>query len=341
MTIRELAKAAGVSTATVSRMLNKNGFVSQDARIKIKKAMKDGGYHPEDRHRRRGPSGSSAAFLKHRNFTMLWTSGVHHSKTGTGQELMQGITEALRPLGASLTVDYIDADGPTPKCLAANGNDGIFLHGDPLNERHAKLIRKIPSVWLLQVGGVDYGDRVQPNHRHTGISAYKLLEAQGCKNVCCISHTVKTSEVPYWGTRKNGFLQEAKFGKIKYHDIHTKYSEHLNQAEDQIRAAVEVVDQYIKLTPRPDGIFVANAMGPYIHAELKQRGIIPMKDVYMICGDVDTCGQYLSPEPVMIDIQGRQIGKLAVDAMLWRIKHADMDKVTHLLEPRLLIPKTS
>lgn len=44
--ILDVAKAAGVSKSTVSRVLNNNGYVAEDTRIKIEEAMKNLNYKP-------------------------------------------------------------------------------------------------------------------------------------------------------------------------------------------------------------------------------------------------------------------------------------------------------
>jgi LacI family transcriptional regulator len=46
LTIREVATAAGVSTGTVSRVLNANATVHPDIRRKVQRAIDDLGYAP-------------------------------------------------------------------------------------------------------------------------------------------------------------------------------------------------------------------------------------------------------------------------------------------------------
>lgn len=47
-TIRDVAKQAGVSVATVSRVLNSNGYVNEDTRVKVTEAIKKLNYLPND-----------------------------------------------------------------------------------------------------------------------------------------------------------------------------------------------------------------------------------------------------------------------------------------------------
>ncbi|KAA0565785.1 LacI family transcriptional regulator [Bacillus sp. CH30_1T] len=48
ITIKEVARRAQVSSATVSRMLNNSGYVSEEARDRILKVIEETGYVPSE-----------------------------------------------------------------------------------------------------------------------------------------------------------------------------------------------------------------------------------------------------------------------------------------------------
>ena len=48
VTLKEVAKEAGLTVGTVSRVLNNRGYISEDARKKVYSAMKKLNYHPNE-----------------------------------------------------------------------------------------------------------------------------------------------------------------------------------------------------------------------------------------------------------------------------------------------------
>ena len=338
MTIKEVAEKAGVSTATVSRMINDSGFVSAETRKKIESTIEETGYDPSLRKRRKEIGLSPR--LKHRNVAMLWTGGNDPQLTNTGQNLMLGITEALRQIGGSLMVDYINSSDHIPRILMDGKLDGVLIHGPTPNPAICEHLKNFPVVWLFQTGSVDFGDRVQPDHVVAGKISCEYLIRQGCRNLCCMNYAPASDHLPYWKSRADSFVSQTGLG-----NIHCQLLEHpeptgvKTRQADLVAAAKKLVDSFVQLSPRPDGLFVANNLGVYVHSELINRGIVPMKDLPLIAGDANVCAQHMDPEPIKIRIFSQQIGRLAVEALLLRIRNPDMPLFTNLLKPQLVIPE--
>jgi LacI family transcriptional regulator len=336
VTIQDVAKQAGVSTATVSRMINENGFVSTEARKAIQAVIKATGYNPT---RRRRQSEMAASALKNSNATLIWTTSQEMQMSNSGRDMMLGLTEGLRKINASLNVDYIDSSDTIPHSLQNGSIDGVFIHGPAPKASTLKYFKRFPVVWLLQQGSKDYGDRVQPDHRYAGALAAQHLIDQGCRRLCCI--TTDSSISDYSQARSEAFLNLANQNQISSsvleHDAPVP-----EEATPTMRKSIaaEMAAGFVKLNPRPDGLFVASDLGPYVHLELTKLGIIPMKDVCMVAGDANICAQFpLSPAPVTIRIFSKNIGKQAVELLLQRIKNPDMPQLTCTLKPELELPK--
>lgn len=339
MTIKEVADKAGVSTATVSRMINENGFVSDETRQKIRLAIKETGYKPSLRKRRQSNSVSSR--LRHSNVVMVWTTDKYRQLSHTGQDMMRGSTEALQKMGAGLTVAHIKGGSKEiPPFLLSGKTDGILIHGSTPSATVCKHLKKFPVVWLLQRGSVDFGDRVQPDHAHAGTMSFDYLASQGCRNLCCISYIPASPHFEYWKSRADSFSSHAEMSGVPCNLlVHPEPNESNDIVSDRAAAAASLVKSFSRLDPKPDGLFVANDLGPYVHAELLRYGIVPMKDVLMIAGDGNLCSRYhMDPKPVTIRIFSQQIGSQAIELLLQRINNPSMPQVTCLLKPQLILP---
>lgn len=327
MTIKEVARLAGVSTATISRVINNTGVVQKETRDKILRTIKEVSYKPTTRQQIRS---SGASSLKHKNIALIWTGDSAAAFSETAREMVLGVLHQLQALGAELTVDYITESGHIPKCIRDGKIDGVLLHGPEPSPAICERLRQFAVVWMLQAGSVEFGDHVQPNHNYIGrISAKHLIE-QGCQQLCCISYTRELTNPPYWQSRANGFVNCAKVQQVNCSVLHCP--ENLEDSERHTRAK-ELVDAFEKISPAPDGLFVANNLGNLIHNELMRRGITPMKDLLVIAGDV-------SAHPKVIDLHlfNKELGQLSVDSLLWRIKNPDMPIVSHSIPPKLIIP---
>ena len=316
-----------MSTATVSRVLNNTGVVQDETREKILRAIDKLGYKPSTRQQIRS---SNVTPLKHRNIALIWTGYSNAAFSETGQKMVLGILKNLQPLGANLTVDHITIPDRIPHCLAEGKIDGILLHGPEPSPLICARLKQFPTVWLLQSGSEQFGDHVQPDHNLVGQLSSQYLMGQGCKQLCCISYTPTRNGSSYWQSRAVGFETYTKIHGINSSVLHCSEEQENPKKEDR---AKELVDAFEKMNPRPDGLFVANDLGNLIHSELMRRDITPMTDIPMIAGNTS-----VTPKPVDINFFSEEIGQLAVEALLWRIKNPSMPIITHSVRPELILP---
>ena len=311
--------------------------LGRDFKFFIKLAMEETDFDFANRRRRVLSDKLSKLTIK--NVLMIWNIETVYESTLTGQLMMQGITEALHTIGSNLMVDHIYGVEKAPPFLKSGQLDGVFFHGSSPSTAIYNKLRKHPMVWLLKLGSFEFGDRVKPDHPLAGEISCDWLVQQGCRNLCCMSYTVTGSH--FANARADRFLSRAKEMRVKSGllvEAIPSYSAKLQA--DQTTIASNLVEQFIHLDPRPDGLFVANELGPYIHTELMTRGIVPMKDLPVIAGGEDICaGHHLDPMPATIRIFSPQIGRQAIETLLQRIKNPDMPQVTCSLKPELVIPK--
>jgi DNA-binding LacI/PurR family transcriptional regulator len=364
MSIVRIAKLAGVSTATVSRVLNERDVVSDATVAKVRQAMKNIGYQPPPPGSRRGPKAHLHAQLQHRAIAFLWTAsgkpafprnidalpkettetfswpgGEEPAETLTGHSLLQGVAVSLRKHRISLTVDYLYHPGCLPSIIENQKVDGLVLHGPEPEEPLAAKLRQVPSVWLLSSGATAWGDRVQPNHRAAGRKSLEYFASKNCHNVCCITYRPTWQRIRYHTERANAFELHAQMRQVSCIVLGADTDEPAD-GQGLFDLAEVLVDQFLKLDPRPEGLFVANNLGYYVHEHLRRRGIEPMKDVLYICGDREVVYQHMEPEPAKIDIHSHEIGRLAVESLIVRLANPDVPRITLMVEPTLIIPST-
>ncbi len=91
LTIKEVAELAGVSKSTVSRVLNNNGYVSEDTRKRIEKVIQESGY---------SPSAAAITLSKREGSTIgVVIPEIDNSFFG---EVLKGITESADKQGFSI-----------------------------------------------------------------------------------------------------------------------------------------------------------------------------------------------------------------------------------------------
>ncbi len=340
ITIIDIANLAGVSVATVSRALNNSGGVSPQTQAQINSIVKQHNFKPLRVHKKKDKASVRGRQGRDYNFAMVWSGGLEASMGITAQEIMNGLSEAASRFNAAVNIEIIPKSGDASDILSRKQIDGFFLSGRGFSEAFIGKIRNYPVIWLLQSGLYEGGDRVQPDHAQVGLLSCQHLVKQGCGNLCCVSCSDYDSFHRYWKTREQAFQNAAHIGKIPCNMIYLDFNDRVSApVEIRKKAAREAVEKIKALKQLPDGIFVANSLGLPLYAELAANGIVPGRDVEIIAGDKEICGDYSTQDAVKIDIGAQEIGQMAVEAMIWRLRHPQMRQMTYMLKPLLILPE--
>ena len=144
LNIIDIAKLAGVSKSTVSRYLN-NGYVSSEARDKIKKILDETGFTPQ----------RQAKGMRTKKTNLIGVI-VPKISSETPARVVEGITEILSPNGYDILIANtnlsIEKELEYLNIFKANQVDGIIFMATKVTERHIKVMNnlEVPIVVVAQ-----------------------------------------------------------------------------------------------------------------------------------------------------------------------------------------------
>lgn len=339
MSIHEIAREAGVSTATVSRVMNRREGVSEASERLVLAAMDRLAYRPAKRRRGRPPRQSDG--LRFRNIALLMTD------TNPGRlhlpifaDVLQGLQGALSSRQINFIFSHASEPQMLPPCVVDGRVDGLVMLGQAVPGDVAEKLRHLPTVWLLTRprAGDPWGDRVQPDNAAIGQLAADYLLSRGCRDAAYVR---LNPDHPAFIARHAAFEAamgdaggrvEVLAGEPTRYAI-PKNREHNNRVIDALIA------QYVALSPRPAGLFLpSDSAVPAAYRSLEQRGLRPQHDVIVVtCDNARGRGADVEPPPGMIDIGAEAIGRTAAERLLWRIQHgASEPQACISIAPRLM-----
>jgi transcriptional regulator with XRE-family HTH domain len=184
MSIIEIAKLAGVSHTTVSRVMNNEGNVSADTAKKIRAIMKEVGYVPKPPSLRRGPRRHQEVNFKSGNVAFLASSEslrvLSHSPVML--DVLHGIEETLAGHGMSMVQGAISSPRQLPPIVSRGEVDGIIIwpNLDGVPDEMIEALRRYKVVYVMTAVEERLpGDRIKNNNRQIGRIAARYLLDRG------------------------------------------------------------------------------------------------------------------------------------------------------------------
>lgn len=248
MTIYDIAKKAGVSPATVSRVLNDNPNIKKETKLKVQKIINETGYNPNAQARRLSTQNSGLIGIM-----------MPDMENPFFQKILVGITELAYKLKYNIvfynTAEDITTQYDLLKMVAQERLNGLIMI--PLlevDEKSANVLKWIQnngvSIVLIDrdIQGVKF-DRVFSNDFKGSYDSIKLLINKGHKKIATVAGPLTSKPGK---DRYEGYIKALDDNKIKFHDKYVKIGDFMTSK------SYELSKELLELSDPPTAIFCAN-----------------------------------------------------------------------------------
>lgn len=300
-----MAKAAGVSTATISYVLNNSGSVSKLTREKILRLVKEMGYRP-----------NHAAKTIRTGKTQTLGLVLPDICNPFFPELAQSVENAARHQGYS--VFLIDSQGRTDievsgvERLVKLGVEGIVWCPAANQDTLKELVNDIPVV-IVDRPLPGY-DSVSSDYIAGGEILAKYIMSKGHKKIGMVTGPLQTMSAR---ERRDGFVSKLTGGAVIEWENENEFSVELSLATKT------------KLKESNAGIIICGndliAIGVIL--ELNKLNIHVPHDVSVVGFDNIPFAKYVSPSLTTIHQSFSKLGHEAINLLVRRIENNNLDLI--------------
>ncbi|RKD29475.1 LacI family DNA-binding transcriptional regulator [Thermohalobacter berrensis] len=250
VTIDDIAKAAGVSSATVSRVLNNSGYVKDETREKVLKAIKELNYTP---------SAIARSLSKKKTNTIgVVVPEINNPFFG---EIIKGISEVADEHNFNLILCNTDEDIKKElralKLLKEQRIEGILITPTSTDSDYSSeylwTIENLGIPVVLIDGHVKYSNfnGVFVDHIKGAYDAVKTLIDEGHEKIAIITGRMNSRPAR---ERLAGYKKALKLHNIPIKEEYIFYGDYTHEK------AYEITKKILEMKDRPTAIFVSSNM---------------------------------------------------------------------------------
>ncbi|HCE4591161.1 TPA: substrate-binding domain-containing protein [Vibrio parahaemolyticus] len=325
-TMKDIAKLAGVSTSTVSHVINKTRFVSEEISKRVNNAAKELNYY--------APSALARSLKVNRTKTigMLVTT----STNPFFGEVVKGVERSCYHKGYSLILCNTEGDNERMRqsinTLLQKRVDGLILMCSSLEGERIDVFERYPDIPVVVM---DWGpmlftsDKIQDNSLRGGYLAAKYLIDCGHTEIGCITGPLikHQAQMRYEGYKRA--MNEAGL------DFNANW---IIESDFECEGGSQAFKKMAERGTLPSSIFVSNdmmAMGVINAAN--ELGIKVPDDLSIIGYDDIHIAKFMSPSLTTIHQPKYRLGQAAVETLVRRLDDKSNEAQVVQLEPTLVV----
>lgn len=292
--IRDVAKIAGVSPATVSRVMNGTANVNEEKRQRVEAAIEKTGFCPNELAR--------ALYKKSSKIIGVIVPDIENpffselAKAVEDEAFQNGYRMLLCSSG-----NNAEKEMQNIQMLVQMKADGVIIMTDSADTGKVLKACQVPVVLVDRtLQNVNEKAVVKSDHYKGGYLAAEHLVQCGCKKIVCLK---EPSGYSSGNERYRGYLAVCEKYGLKEQSVDCTYV-----YEEGIRAVGKMLEQY----PDVDGVIAGNDMiAMAVYKELTRMGKKIPQEVQLIGFDDVKFGQIFTPELTTIHQSIREMGTAA------------------------------
>lgn len=326
VTIYDIAEESRTSIATVSRVINHPGKVSEKTRLRILEIMERRGFIPraEARERARkevGRIGVITPYFTHPSF-------VHR---------LRGISYALRGDSFELVIINLETQNEIETYLRTPGLshriDGLIILSRKFSQTTLKILleQAIPAVFV-EFGEDDFSSVCIDNVKGGRIAAEYLMK-KGFRDFAVLTENESSIDVHPNMMRIQGFRQFLEENKLSLDECNIIYG------SSSMKDTIESIGEYLN-HKQPEAIFATtDILAISFLKAARQKGIKIPQEIALIGFDGTNTADFM--DLTTVDQSLEESGKLSVELLMKRIRKPNSPVQTIYLPLKVIERKTT
>lgn len=330
VTIKDIAKIAGVSHSTVSRSLNDSSEISEKTKERIKKIAEELGFEFNNNAR-------SLSTKKTGTIGIIFDKGFDQENASLFfSKLLKELRYSLERASFDAIIDFranpFTGKNNIKKLINGNKIDGFIIVDEYIEEEDLKFIKekKVPTVFVHNrpVYQKKYKlDYVMADHYKGGYLATQYLINMGHKQIITFTHKIYNKEYSEFEERTKGFVKAMEDNNLKISEKEIIRDEiSFEYGREKIKEIVKKKKKFTAVYAQTDLLALGIIRG------LRELNIKVPEEVSVIGYDNIEFGKFSEPELTTIN---QPTAKLAEEAV--KLLTEKFDKKYNEVERKIIV----
>ena len=329
ITIKDVARVAGVSTATVSKVLNNKPSISEQTRDRVYQVMKDLNYLPN-------AQASNFARKCSDNIVFLAVVEKHTAFHNPHMfEILCGAQSVIRNKSYDFSflgvADKKNAYEKAKEIIGRKTADGILVHGSATSKELVKLLVEsdFPHVIIGRPPFSNNACWIDTHNRVSGQTATNYLIKCGYTKLAFIGGP-ESDEISRH--RLQGFTSSMHLKGLQVPSTSIKYGTYTKSS------GYSMMEELLRGSYLPDAVICENnqiAMGAA--SAIKKHGMSIPEDIGLITFNDYPLSQLIDPPLTVVDIDVNDMGQQAATILLKKIKNPSLQVQSYTTIPELIV----